>query len=190
MKIKHFFFIYFLSIAFFAVAQSPTHNKAVTQKVQWLTIEQAVELQKVQKKKIIVDVYTSWCGWCKYMEQTTFQQQNIVNYLNNNFYAVKFDAEQKNDIRFKDKNYHYITKGSTGIHEFALEMMNGMIAPPALVILDENMNVIQPMEGFQNPEKFEAVLNYFANNLHKKIPWSKYEQQMLKNHTAPKSNKN
>ncbi len=159
-------------------------------KVHWLTIEQVTEMQKIEKKKVIIDVYTSWCGWCKYMEQSTFNHPEIVYSLNTNFYAVKFDAESKADVKFNGKVYKYVIRGNNGINEFALEMMNGIIAPPALVVLDENMNVIQPMEGFQSPEKFEAVLNYFSNNLHKKIPWSKYEQQVLKaNNTKNTKNK-
>ena len=40
--------------------------------VKWLTIEQAQELNKKKPRKIFVDVYTDWCGWCKKMDKTTF----------------------------------------------------------------------------------------------------------------------
>ncbi|MBK7335110.1 MAG: DUF255 domain-containing protein [Saprospirales bacterium] len=63
--------------------------------LKWHTWEEAVAANKKEPRKILVDVYTDWCGWCKRMDATTFQDQTVMDYLKKNFYAVKLDAEQK-----------------------------------------------------------------------------------------------
>ena len=65
--------------------------------------EEAQAKNKSEPKKIIVDVYTQWCGWCKKMDKTTWEEPGISTYVNKNFYAVKFDAETKSDINFNNK---------------------------------------------------------------------------------------
>ena len=33
--------------------------------IQWLTMEEAEAKIKKEPRKIFIDVYTDWCGWCK-----------------------------------------------------------------------------------------------------------------------------
>ena len=49
------------------------------QKIKWMTFEEAVKLNETTPKKIFIDVYTDWCGWCKRMDQTTFRNEEVVN---------------------------------------------------------------------------------------------------------------
>ena len=66
-----------------------------------MSIEKAYELSLTEEnpKKIFIDVYTDWCGWCKRMDNTTFKDSVMVKFLNDNFYCVKLNAEQKEDIK-------------------------------------------------------------------------------------------
>ncbi|MCP4522175.1 MAG: DUF255 domain-containing protein, partial [Cytophagales bacterium] len=79
------------------------------EKVQWHTLEEVEELMKKEPRKIIIDVYTDWCHWCKKMDKTTFNHPEIAKYINKNFYAVKINAESKKSITFNNKTY--LTKG-------------------------------------------------------------------------------
>ena len=40
-------------------------------KIKWISIEEAEKLNKENPKKIMIDVYTDWCGWCKKMDKDT-----------------------------------------------------------------------------------------------------------------------
>jgi thioredoxin-related protein len=144
-------------------------------KIEWLSWEKALEKNSVEKRKIIVDVYTDWCGWCKKMDTSTFQNPVIVDYVKDNFYAVKFNAEKKEDIEFNNKVYKYVSGfGRRGYHELANEIMNGRMSYPTVVFLDENQNVIQPIPGFQDAKTFEMIMIYFAENHYYNIPWQKF----------------
>ena len=50
--------------------------------INWLTIEEAQEAMKTQPKKVFIDLSTDWCGWCKRMDATTFQDPNVVHFMN------------------------------------------------------------------------------------------------------------
>tara|TARA_B100000683_G_C12505062_1_gene558872 strand:+ start:1700 stop:3121 length:1422 start_codon:yes stop_codon:yes gene_type:complete len=74
--------------------------------IHWLTLQEADSLYQTNPKPLFIDVYTDWCGWCKRMDATTFQDKSIANYLNTNFYPVKLNAETNEPIRFQGKIYY------------------------------------------------------------------------------------
>ena len=98
--IKHTLFFLFISISL--IGQKEKNNKGP---INWLTLEEADSLYKIQKRPIFIDVFTDWCGWCKRMDATTFKDPNIAAYLNTNFYSVKLNAETNETITFNGKTY-------------------------------------------------------------------------------------
>src|SRR5688572_9227280 len=148
----------------------------VSAQVKWLSWEDAQAKNKVEPRKFIVDVYTNWCGWCKKMDVATFQKQDISSYINSNYYAVKFDAETKSDIHFKDKTFKFVRQGSSGYHQLAAEITFGKLSYPTIVFLDENLDVIQPIPGYQDPTSLDKIMKYFAENYYKTTPWKKYQE--------------
>lgn len=144
--------------------------------INWLTWEEAQAKNKVEPRKFIVDVYTQWCGWCKKMDKATFQQQEISSYINKNYYAIKFDAETKTDIQFKDKPFKYVRQGSSGYHQLAAEITFGKLSYPTIVFLDEHLNVIQPIPGYKDAHSLDKIMKYFAEGYYKTTPWKKYEE--------------
>ena len=111
------------------------------------------------------------------MEKETFGERHIADYLNENYYAVKFNAQSKEDITFKGKKYKYVPgPGNRGYHQLAAELTRGQLGYPTIVFLDEEMNLIQPIQGYKNPDIFEAIINYFGQNYHKKMPWNNFKK--------------
>lgn len=144
--------------------------------VNWISWEEAQVKNQSEPRKIIVDVYTQWCGWCKKMDKATFQHPEISSYINKNYYAVKFDAETKTDINFNNKVYKFVRQGTGGYHALAAEILFGKFSYPTIVFLDEKLNVIQPIPGYQEPGSLDRIMKYFAEDFYKTTPWKKYNE--------------
>jgi thioredoxin-related protein len=113
------------------------------------------------------------------MDQTTFKDPQIVKYVSETYYAVKFNAEQQKDIELQGKKYQFVRNGGRGYHELAAEWLNNRMGYPTMVFLDEEMKLIQPIAGYQQADKFEVILHYFGTNSHKTTPWETYERKYL-----------
>ena len=142
--------------------------------INWYTWEEGMTKAEEEPKKFIVDLYTDWCGWCKRMDKATFQNPDIAAYVNENYIAIKFDAEQKGDINFREQIYKFVKSGRRGYHEMAAMLTNGKLSYPTVVFMDEERNVIQALPGFLDAETFDPIIHYFAEDLHQKISWSSY----------------
>lgn len=147
-----------------------------SQPIQWMTFDEAIAAHQQTKKKIIVDIFTDWCTWCQKMDQSTFQNPFIANYINEHYYPVKFNAEQQTKITFNGKDYVYVKSGRRGYHELAVELALGRLSYPTIVFLDEDLQIIQALRGFQSSLRFEQIMTYFAQDFHKTTPWSKFSQ--------------
>ncbi len=145
--------------------------------VQWLTLEEALERAKSERRKIFIDFYTDWCGWCKRMDATTFSDTAVARYLNDKYYPVKFNAEASEEVIFQNKAYSLRREGARSYHELAIELLNGRLGFPTLVFLDENLSTIQAIPGYREPDQLFKILNYFGTDSHKTTPWEIYEQK-------------
>lgn len=145
--------------------------------IEWLSWEEAAKRSSSNPKKFLVDVYTDWCGWCRKMDANTFAHPEIARYINDNFYAIKFNAGNRDDIVWKGKTYKFVSNGSRGYHQLAAEIMQGQLSYPTVVFLNEDMEVIQPIPGYHAPDRFEVIVSYFAGNHYQTTPWRKYSQE-------------
>jgi thioredoxin-related protein len=146
------------------------------QEVNWISFSEAVELAGSEEnpKKVFIDVYTDWCGWCKKMDKDTFQNPQVAKYMEDNFYMVKMDGEGKEPIDFKGKTYKFIPSGRKGYHELAAALMQGRLSYPTTIFLDEEMNMLSPVPGYQKPDPFLNIAKYFGNNIYKDKDWKTY----------------
>lgn len=143
-------------------------------KVNWITFEQAVELNKKTPKPFLIDIYTDWCGWCKRMDKTTYQNEILVQYINKNFHAVKLDGEQKQDITFKDYTFKFKPSGRRGYNEFAAVLLNGKLSYPTTVFMNKEMELLDRVPGYLNEKIMEQVTSYFADEKYKTEKWEDF----------------
>ncbi len=169
--------ILFFSIS--AYAQKKIDNKATA--IKWYSFEEAMKLNsKLPKKKIFVDVYTDWCGWCKKMDATTFSHPVIINYMNNNFYAVKLNAERKDSLIIDGKLFvNPNPKGRRSTHQIAGMLLNNRMSYPSYVFLDEMGRSISIVPGYAKAVDFEPILHYFGENQYLKVAWETYRKQFV-----------
>ncbi|HET9052798.1 MAG TPA: DUF255 domain-containing protein, partial [Cyclobacteriaceae bacterium] len=145
-------------LAFIGMAAS--FRPAGEEAVKWMTFEEAVEKSKTEKRKIFIDVYTNWCGWCKVMDKNTFSEAKIAKILNEKFYPVKFNAEQREDVVLNGTTYKFVASGNNGYHELAAALLNRRMSYPTVVFLDDNFNMIQPLPGYLKPQEFHPIVQF------------------------------
>lgn len=152
--------------------------------ITWLTVEQAyAQMQADVKagkkpKKVFMDVYTEWCGWCKKMDASTFQDAKFIEYMTANYYMVKFDAEQRADITVKNRTYKFMANpnGKGGTHEYAITLLSGQMSYPTVVFLDNSFDLIQSVPGYRDAAQMRMIASYFAGDFHKTTPWDQYQK--------------
>ena len=144
------------------------------QEIKWMSIEDLEAAQANEPRKVIIDVYTDWCGWCKRMDKTTFKNEELVAYVNANFYAVKLDGEDKNIIKFREKEFKFVPNGRRGYNEIAYELLQGKMSYPTIVFLDENFAVLQPFKGFRTAEELMPIIKYLGEDIYKNTSWDAY----------------
>src|SRR5688572_3161861 len=135
-------------LTFVSMAQESTVKEG-SDVVQWMTFEEAVTKSKTEKRKIFIDVYTDWCGWCKVMDKKTFSAPAVAKLLNEKFYAVKFNAEQREDVVFNGTTFKFIEYGGRGTHQLAAALLNNKLSYPTVVFLDEDFKMLLPLPGYR-----------------------------------------
>ncbi|KAA0990798.1 thioredoxin family protein [Dyadobacter aurulentus] len=148
--------------------------------IHWLTIEEAFEKVKKEPKKVMIDLYTDWCGWCKVMDRETFKNKAVVAYVNAKYYAVKLDAEQRKTIVLGDKKFEFLPQGAKGINQIALALTNNQPSFPTTVFLDDQFNMIQPLAGYLKPKEFHEVITFFGEDFYKKEDFENYKAKTYK----------
>lgn len=135
--------------------------------IQWMSLEEAVKAQAKEPRKIMMDVYTQWCGPCKMMMSNTFTNEDVIDYINAHYYAVKFDAESPSPVKFQGKTYENPgwnpnSRGRNSTHQLSRAL--GVNAYPTLVYFDENAEIIAPIPGYKTPGDLEMYLKFFAEH--------------------------
>lgn len=116
-----------------------------SESVRWLSFEQLEDSLAVKPKKVFIDFYTSWCTYCRKMDKVVFTKPEVIDLLNEHYYAVRFDAETESEVTFGGRKFvnDQVGKSRSPIHQIAqlLASREGQFAAPTLVVLDPAFNV-------------------------------------------------
>ena len=170
----------FTTIAVFSIIANIWPSQApdplFEESINWLSWEEAVELNANQPKKLFIDVYTDWCGYCKKMDRTTFMDQEIIEYLNSHFYAIKLDAEMKNDIIFNGNTFKLMHAGRRSVHSLAYSLLEGKMSFPSYITMDENFSRIAISPGYKFVTDLLPELKFAAEEKYKTMSWQEYSK--------------
>ena len=134
------------------------------EKLKWLSFDEGTAEAKKTGKKMMIDVYTDWCGWCKKMDKDTYSDGTITDYLNQKYVAIKINAESAGKLEYRGKSYT----------EQNLAAAFGVNGYPSIIFLTRDGEPITVYPGYADPSKFKVVLSYIAGDYYKTTKFQDY----------------
>ena len=130
--------------------------------IRIVKFEEIKTLQEKSPKPLVVLIMTSWCKYCHAMKNTMTRDPKVATVLNEKFYTVFLDAEDKKDIFFAGRTF----KHKAGMHELARELgtIKGKISYPTTTVLNIKNEIIYQHDGFLSPRTMLNILEKVAEN--------------------------
>ena len=113
--------------------------------IKWYSYDEAMALTKSEKKKVYINFYTDWCGYCRKMEKKTFTDGNVIAYLNKNYLPVRVNAEKERSVAAKYKAFSF----------------------PDNTFITETGEYIGKQPGFLGPSDFLKMLTFVYEEKYK-----------------------
>ncbi|MDR2560380.1 MAG: thioredoxin family protein [Holophagales bacterium] len=94
--------------------------------------EAAVAKAKAEGKMVLVDTFTDWCAQCKELDEKTWPDPTVVDWIRNNAIAVRIDTEKVRPDLAKSL---------------------GVFAYPTIILMTADGKELRRLNGFHKPEK-------------------------------------
>jgi thioredoxin-related protein len=147
--------------------------------IKWLDITELEDAMALEAKPVFFDVYTSWCGWCKRMDATTFKNPEVVAAINKNFHPVKFNGERKESFTFQEYEFKFVKSGRRGHNEFAAALLNNQMSYPSYVALNDKFERITIIKGYQTVNEFLPMLSYLGDKHYLQQTWEEFKKSVI-----------
>jgi len=132
--------------------------------LKWRSFNDGIAEAKQSGKKVLIDVYTSWCGWCKKMDKETYSDGSVADYLNKKYIVIRLDAESSNTLQYNGKPYT----------EQELAAAFGISGYPSIIFLTETGEPITVYPGYADAGQFKTILSYIADDHYKTTKFQDY----------------
>ncbi len=122
--------------------------------LKWVKFDQGLAEAQKTGKKVLIDVYTDWCGWCKRMDADTYSNTALASYLSSKYVLVKLNAESGNQVTYKGQK----------MTEQELAGAFGITGYPTTVFLKSSGEPITGYPGYADVRKFSDVASFIAED--------------------------
>ena len=135
--------------------------------LKWLRFDTGLQEAKKSNKKVLIDVYTDWCGWCKKMDANTYNNAAVAEYLANNFSVVRLNAESPDKLTYKGERYT----------EQQLSYAFGINGYPSTIFLRSDGEPITVLPGYAEAADFRVILSYIAEDHYLSKKFTDYKNE-------------
>jgi uncharacterized protein YyaL (SSP411 family) len=148
------------------------------EKIKWVTVAELNVLYAKEPRPILIDVYTDWCGWCKEMDRTTYRNEKLAKYINEHYYAVRYNAESRDSVFFNNTVFRFNKKMET--NDFAMYLTFGRLEYPCTVFLSSLDARPAPLAGYMKPREMEGPLKFFGERADVRQTFVEFDKQLKK----------
>lgn len=132
--------------------------------VAWQNISQALEDAPKQKKLILLDLYTDWCGWCKRMDKDTYADSTVAAYLGQHYISSKMNPEKDGKVSYKGEEFTQ--------KEFGQAL--GVNSYPSTAFFNEKGELLTIVPGYIGAKEFLQILKFFGDGAYLNTTWEEY----------------
>lgn len=155
-----------LGVAAFLGSPAPASSgSAAAEQIKWHDFNEGVTLARKENKKLLIDVYTDWCVWCKKMDKEVYSDEGVKQTVTSNFVAVKLNAESSKGITFN----------GTELDEAKLAGAMGVTGYPTTLFLDPTAKPITKVDGFVETKEFSSILKFIGEDHYKSQSFQEYK---------------
>lgn len=121
------------------------------------SMEDAQRLAATNGKKVLVDVYAVWCGFCRKMAAETYPSDQVKNTVDDYFYTVRLNAESEREIIFNGQS----------LTERELAAAFGVSSFPTTVFVDTDGEPLGFQPGFMDASIFKDLIAFVGSDRYK-----------------------
>lgn len=153
-----------LGAVIYSLLDNSSTNPSARDSLAWLSFDNGLAEAAKQQKKLLVDVYTDWCSWCKKMDKEVYTDNRVIALLNEHFVMVKLNAESSKKLTYRGQEFTE--------REFAAAL--GVDGYPTTVFFLSDAKPITRIPGFMEPKTFTNVLTYIGRDHYLNIPYDDF----------------
>ena len=131
-----------------------------------ITLNDALVKAKKNNKKIIVDIYTDWCGWCKKMDADVYDNEKVKKIIKKSFVFAKLDAESLAEVTYNNMKY---TEQDIALYFEANGYPTTVFLEPDGKVIEfkYDKTVMKNLPGYFGADDFRKMLNFIKNEKYK-----------------------
>lgn len=128
---------------------------AEKEEIQWQPYETGIKMIEAQNKKGFLHFYTDWCTYCKIMNNQTFVDSKVIDYLNDNFVSIRVNADKQKEVARK-----------YGVNRF-----------PNTWFIAEDATSLSSQPGFIQPDMLLNMLKFLNTDSFKTMKFSEFMEK-------------
>ncbi len=153
------------------------HDSTATQNsLQWKTFDAGFTEAKKTGKKVMVDVFTTWCVWCKRLDKNVYGDPKIAEYLHEHYVTVKLNPETNTTVTYKDTAY--------SAAQFAQGF--GVTGYPTIIFFEPDGTPIDRLGGYVDASHFLPIIQFIGEDFFKTMSWQDFQKKQSGNQKSDK----
>lgn len=155
-------------IGFLSSSNDRSLPNAGGEAITWHSFDEGMALAAQQNKKVLVDVYTDWCVWCKKMDKEVYTDGQIGKIIAKDFIAVKFNPEGE----------EVVTMNNEHLNGSLFTQAMGISGYPSTLIFGADGKPITKIDGFQESKEFATLLTFIGGDHYKTKSFEEFKSDL------------